>query len=82
MPLLQELVSFPITLDDEVSEAGDDLKADDALPSDQQPAAQTRPEERQHLHIDEPAPDDKAAEQVKQPHPAWLPRHATAYICA
>eukprot|EP00891_Asterochloris_glomerata_P004840 jgi/Astpho2/4840/Aster-07535 len=59
----QELVSFPITLDDEATEPGDDLEADDALLSDQHPAAQTRPEERQHLHIDEPAPDDKAAEQ-------------------
>ena len=69
-PLLQELVSHPISLDDEASEAGRELEADDALLSDQQRAAQSRPEERQHLPTAEPAPDNKAAEQVRQLPPA------------
>ena len=74
LPLLQELVSFPITLDDECSDAGSDLKIDDATLPDQQPAALTGSEERQPVPNDEPAPDDKAAEQVQQlPPPVWSP---------
>ena len=66
LPLLQELVSFPITLDDEVSEAGSDLEADDATLPDQQPAAQTGLKERRHVFSNELAPGDMAAEQVRQ----------------
>ena len=66
LPLLQELVSFPVTLDDEVSEAGSDLKADDPMLPDQQPAAQTGLKERRHVFSKEPAPGDMAAEQVRQ----------------
>ena len=66
LPLLQELVSFPITLDDEVSEAGSDLEADDATLPGQQPAAQTGLRERRHVFSNELAPGDMAAEQVRQ----------------
>ena len=74
---LPELVSFPIPLDDEASGAGSDAGADDTLPSGQQPAAQTRPEERQRLPTAEPAADNKTAEQVRQRPPAWQPQHAS-----
>ena len=68
LPLLQEVVSFRIPEYDEGSEAGSDPEAaDDALLSDQQPAKQHWPEGRQHLPTAEPTPDDKAAEQVRQP---------------
>ena len=72
LALLQELVSFSITLDDECSDAGGDLEVDDATLPDQQPTALTGSEERQPVPIDEPAPDDKAAEQVRQLPPASL----------
>ena len=81
--LSQELVSFPITPDDESSEAGSDAGADDALLSialllllNQQLAALTRPEEKQPAPAAETAADNKAARQVRWPHPAWQPWHA------
>ena len=73
LPLLQELVSFPITLDNEVSEAGSDLEADDATLPDQQPAVLIGLKERRHVFPNKPATDDKAAEQVRQLPPAKLP---------
>ena len=78
LPLLQELVSFPITLDDEGLDDSGDLEADDATLPDQQPAALTGSEERQPVPMDEPAPNDKAAEQVRQLPPAQLPRRAAS----
>ena len=63
---LPDLISHVIPLIDESSEAGSDAGADDAALSDQQPAALTGLTEQQPLPIDEPAPDDKAAEQVRQ----------------
>ena len=78
LPLLQELVSFPITLDDVGSDAGSDLEAGDPTLPDQQPAALMGSKVRQPMPIDEPAPDDKAAEQVRQLPPAQLPRHAAS----
>ena len=78
LPLMQELVSFPITLDDADSDAGSDLEADDAALPDQQHAALTGLKERQPVPIDEPAPDDEAAEQVRQLPPAQLPKHAVS----
>ena len=77
LPLLQDLVSHPITLDDEASEAGSDAGADDPVLFTQQPAAHTRPQERQPVPTSAPAADDTAAEQVKQPHLGWRPQHAS-----
>ena len=85
LTLLQELVTFPITPDDESSEAGSDAGADGALLSialllllNEQLAAQTMPEERQQVPTAVPAADDKAAEQVRQSPPAWQPQHAAS----
>ena len=76
-PQLPDLVSHPIPLDDEASEAGSDAGADDTVLSAQQPAAQTRPEQGQHIPPAEPAADDRTAEQVRQRPPAWQPQHAS-----
>ena len=63
LPRLQELVSHPITVDVEAFEAGSVFEADDATLPDQPPAALTWLKE---VPINEPTPDDKFAEQVRQ----------------